>query len=371
VIYVRDPDFTLLNCDVMDGLRTLPDESVHCVVTSPPYWGLRDYGTGLWDGGDPDCDHRAPIQPQRDASGGVGGGRIYGTRGEQPSRNNVVQQYRDVCGKCGARRQDHQLGLEPTPDEYVARMVEVFREVRRVLCRDGTCWVNLGDSYAGSGPNTNANFNERYGRPVGQRKQESAKVNVRGDIPVGLKPKDLVGIPWRLAFALQQDGWYLRSAITWCKPNVMPESVTDRPTKATEMVFLLTKSARYYYDAEAIRTEHQRDGRAITQVVGRDGSFQHRDGERWPGNGANARDWWLIATQPFSGAHFAVFPEELVRRCILAGSPGDGTVLDPFLGSGTTAYVARQHGRRSIGIELNADYCDLAARRMQQQSLFA
>jgi DNA modification methylase len=470
--YVEDRDFLLLNCDVLDGLRTLPDESVHCVVTSPPYWGLRDYGTGLWDGGDPDCDHVAGSTHLN-----VGFNERWGRpTGELQQEQSQERLYRNVCGKCGARRQDQQLGLEADPETYVARMVEVFREVRRVLRSDGTIWCNLGDSYAAGGgfaPDAPSNIaraeGDRSGAFHGERRDTSmARVTGGRKAPTGLKPKDLVGIPWQLAFALQQDGWYLRSEITWCKPNAMPESVTDRPTKATEKVFLLTRSPRYYYDPEAIRTEHQRDGRAITQVVGRDGSLQHRDGERWPGTGANARDWWLIATEAFADAHFATFPQELVRRCILAGTsergccpecgtpwerettestggvrgaaewsrgltdrmalghrkpsgqkawdsyrppetlgwrpmcncektgPAEGsargkvdsahmqsvqtaevggastipcTVLDPFLGSGTTAFVARKHGRRSIGIELNPDYCALAARRMQQQSL--
>jgi DNA modification methylase len=441
VIHTQDADFTLICADVLDGLQSLPDESVHCVVCSPPYWGLRDYGTGLWDGGDPDCDHKgAPLIS--DKSG------LAGYTSENIKLRTFSVPQGDVCGKCGARRQDQQLGLEPTPDQYVARIVEVFREVRRVLRSDGTCWVNLGDSYAAS---------RTY--QVRDNKHTDVGNDMAASVPPGLKPKDLVGIPWRVAFALQADGWYLRSEITWCKPNCMPESVTDRPTKATEKVFLLTKAPRYYYDAEAIRTEHQRDGRAITEVIGRDGSLQHRNGERWPGTGANARDWWLIATEGFADAHFATFPTELVRRCILAGTSERGccpvcgkpweretgrdeqpqayaprkydpddprfqtkrnlggryqaqldkhpirtlgwrpgcdcvgvllqtpytegktvnrppvpipcTVLDPFLGSGTTAYVARKHGRRSIGIELSPAYADLAARRMQQQSLFS
>ncbi len=298
MIHTQDADFTLLNCDVLEGLRSLPDESVHCVVTSPPYWGLRDYGT------------------------------------------------------------EGQIGLEATPELYAARMVEVFREVRRVLRADGTCWVNLGDSYAGSSA-------------IGE-----ARPTI---VPNGLKPKDLCGIPWRVAFALQADGWYLRADIIWAKPNPMPESVTDRPTKAHEYVFLLSKSSRYFFDQDAVR-ESASWARWGDQTTPK---HANSDNGAWmkpkskaeleakAETGRNVRSVWEIATQPYPEAHFATYPEDLVRRCILAGSPLNGTVLDPFLGSGTTAYVARKHGRRSIGIELNADYCDLAARRMQQQSLFA
>ena len=340
MIHTQDTDFTVYQGDCIDILQTLPDESVHCCVTSPPYWGLRDYDS------------------------------------------------------------DGQIGLEQTPDEYVARMVDVFREVRRVLRDDGTLWLNLGDSYAsqdghgGQGANS-----QREGRAnIGEQNRGSYSTVV-----ADLKPKDLVGIPWRVAFALQADGWWLRSDIIWAKPNPMPESVTDRPTKSHEYVFLLTKSSRYFFDQEAVREAYEGDpeyrygrvgayqnraingigdgttptrivgpdGRRKTTVRGSDGSIQHRDGERWPNSGRNIRSVWEIPTQPYPEAHFATFPQELPRRCIAAGSPANGVVLDPFLGSGTTAYVARSLGRRSIGIELNPDYCALAATRMQQQSLLA
>jgi site-specific DNA-methyltransferase (adenine-specific) len=464
---VSDPDFTLYVGDVRDVLRELPAESVHCVMTSPPYWGLRDY-------------------------------QVEG-----------------------------QLGLEATPEEYVANMVAVFREVRRVLRRDGTCWLNLGDSYAGGG---GGNYGD--GLSLGQGPKHTTGGKDKPTTPSGLKPKDLVGIPWRLAFALQADGWYLRVDIIWSKPNPMPESVTDRPTKAHEYLFLLTKSGSptywtndmraipgvrskpapdywwfpppgvegepsevpvvgwtkrnawrghdYFYDADAIREPYNAgnmrngfrgendgpsayvgqqgpqnnsakgpDGRRVTAVKGQDGSAQHRDGERWPNpSGRNKRSVWEIATEPYPDAHFATFPTALVEPCVLAGtsergccpecgapwvretarelvnvqatnnsdprsphnnvknrqpraslstttlgwSPscscsltrGDGdahvrsndpaspvpcVVLDPFLGSGTTALVARKHGRRSIGIELNPEYAQLAAQRLSQLSL--
>ncbi len=246
----------ILICDVMEGLRQLQDESVHCVVTSPPYWGLRDYGTGAWDGGDPDCDHR-PIA-------GRGGGdtdtkhpngaprAISPARGGDPLR----------C-RCGARKVDRQIGLEPTPDAFVQKMVEVFREVRRVLRNDGTLWLNMGDSYAGSwgaqsrGDYTSGTLDHPSKRILSTRQIEAAQRHACGTGSTkrtpGLKPKDLMGMPWRVAFALQADGWWLRGDYIWHKPNPMPESVTDRCTKAHEYVFHLAKSERYYFDAEAIK----------------------------------------------------------------------------------------------------------------------
>ena len=401
--YLSDADFTLYQGDSLEVLRGLPDESVHCVVTSPPYWGLRDYGTGTWEGGDPDCDHATGRNARNDGDRNGADG-FAGNRNLEGHADMGALLYREECGKCGARRVDQQLGLEPTPDQYVANMVSLFREVRRVLRRDGTCWLNLGDSYAGGGGGNygdGISVRNRKGIHPGTERGTTPKPNANVS---GLKPKDLVGIPWRVAFALQADGWYLRSDIIWAKPNPMPESVTDRPTKAHEYLFLLTRSSRYFYDADAIResytdpreggegfrwyserytnqkptqsnhtpTGRGPDGRRKTSVQAADGSIQHRDGERWPNpSGRNARSVWEIATQPYPEAHFATFPEELARRCIAAGCPQDGVVLDPFMGSGTTAKVARKLGRRSIGIELNPDYCELAARRLSQQSLLA
>jgi DNA modification methylase len=374
--------------------------------------------------------------------------------------------YTSECGKCGARRVDQQLGLEPTPDAYVQAMVEVFREVRRVLRRDGTCWLNLGDSYNGSG-GAGGNANET--RPAGMSgsfnvspgrlRERTTSLPTR--IP-SLKPKDLVGIPWRVAFALQADGWYLRSDIIWAKPNPMPESVTDRPTKAHEYLFLLTRSPRYFYDADAIREPHVTAGDSRN----REGYEPKQNGEpmvrgtigatTWPSAGRNRRSVWEIATEPYPDAHFATFPQALVEPCVLAGTSERGccpecgapwtremeyvekprhtganiggartranrergitsgqdgrrpehgavgfatakrelgwspscdcsytgpanvgqvpvpcVVLDPFMGSGTTALVARKHGRRSIGIELSPEYAALAARRLSQLSLLA
>jgi DNA modification methylase len=311
VIVHRDDWLTLYQGDWLDVLRTLPDESVHCVVTSPPYWGLRDYG---------------------------------------------------VPG---------QLGLEPTPEKYVARLVEGFREVRRVLRRTGTLWLNLGDSYAGNGGGASA-----WSTPLEQQKKRVGNADLPSRTHAGLKPKDLVGIPWRVAFALQADGWYLRSDIIWAKPNPMPESVTDRPTKAHEYLFLLSRSARYYYDAEAVREEREPDSLRRSELYGDNPSFaklnpDRNDGGRggsmgFNGNpaGRNLRSVWTIATEPYPGAHFATFPQKLVEPCILAGCPEGGTVLDPFAGSGTVGLVAERRGRRSILIELSADYVAQAMERI-------
>jgi DNA modification methylase len=340
----------LITGDVLKSLAKLPDESVQCVVTSPPYWGLRDYGTATWTGGDPDCDHQAPTR--------------QGQTGQRASRTFTANQpYRDICRKCGARRIDAQLGLEPTPEAFVANLVAVFAEVRRVLRPDGTCWVNLGDSFSSGGRQTQCQPSLRAGQ---------SGVAIRPPVTSSLKPKDLVGIPWRVAFALQADGWYLRSDIVWHKPNPMPESVRDRPTKSHEYVFLLTKRARYYYDADAVREAGS--GRnwlaAGGNLVGKgvhkcgDGYRDNGDGRTGEAFGRNSRSVWTITPKPFKGAHFATFPPALVERCVKAGSrPGD-TVLDPFSGAGTVALVSQQLGRDAIGIELKPAYNRMARKRI-------
>lgn len=293
--------------DCQDVLRSLPDASVECCVTSPPYFGLRDYGV------------------------------------------------------------EGQIGLEQTPDDYVQNLVEVFREVRRVLRDDGTLWLNLGDSYNAYNANRGASTSISDGTAGrGHPKHR------QGLTTPTLKNKDLIGIPWRVAFALQADGWYLRQDIIWHKPNPMPESVRDRCTKAHEYVFLLSKSARYYYDANAIKEADQ--GEPAGNVNG----FKNRQGlasfhvvsggagsDGWnPGSGRNRRSVWTIPPKPFHGAHFAVMPPALVKPCILAGCPMNGVVLDPFTGSGTVGEVALLLGRRFIGIELNPEYHAIAERRI-------
>lgn len=272
----------ILTGDALEWLRQLPDNSVNTCVTSPPYWGLRDYGI------------------------------------------------------------DGQIGLEETPEAYVERMIAVFREVRRVLRDDGTLWLNLGDSYAGSGKGA-WKVKDRQ-KEVYIPDPDSPQCRLP-KVPSGLKPKNLIGIPWRVAFALQADGWYLRSDIIWYKPNAMPESVRDRPTKAHEYIFLLTKSERYYYDADAIKED----------AVSGNPNRPKR----------NKRTVWTVSTKPFKGAHFATFPPDLIEPCILAGCPEGGIVLDPFFGAGTTGLVARRHNRNFIGIELNPQYVEIAKNRIK------
>jgi DNA modification methylase len=428
--------------DVLSVLAGLPEESVHTVVTSPPYWGLRDYGTGQWEGGSAECNHVERTAEE------IGLSNTLGPDHYLPSSNAAFQgrsrQYRLVCGKCGARRIDAQIGLESTPEEYVAKMVEVFHAVRRVLRKDGTLWLNLGSSYAGSGkgpsnslqPDASCIGNMRGMNPLEGTPTEWIPT------PPGFKPKDMIPIPWMVAMALQADGWYLRSDIIWAKPNPMPESVTDRPTKAHEYLFLLSKSPRYFYDAEAIREadvgkDHDRltlDGQAALEPSGglRKAHGGIRQVENRNGTGRNRRTVWTIATEAYAGCHFATFPRKLVQPCILAGCPehacpkcgapwvkeveretgyegarrnddpekrgttrgtgwkdgaalaklpparilGEhptctcglpaigGTCLDPFGGSGTTAEVALEYGRRAILIELKPEYVELQKRRL-------
>jgi len=328
--------------DVIEKLKTLDDASIHCCVTSPPYWGLRDYGT------------------------------------------------------------EGQLGLERTPQEYVEKMVAVFREVRRVLRDDATLWLNLGDCYQsgsrGGYHRARAGVSKNYGHTGSYNDFVGAPNRFPQD---GLKDKDLVGIPWRVAFALQADGWYLRQDIIWHKPNPMPESVTDRCTKAHEYIFLLSKSRWYYFDAEAIKEPaslgtHQRISQDLANQVG---SFRANGGNKTNGpmkaviagstrkiaeagsgiannrsyeaaralkvETVNKRSVWTVGTKPFPGAHFATFPPDLIEPCILAGCPRGGMVLDPFFGAGTVGIVALKHGREYIGIELNPDYAEMAENRIK------
>ncbi len=398
--------------DALTVLRTLPDAFVQCVVTSPPYWGLRDYGTGQWEGGAAECDHLGePMRTRAHVNQNCGTGvDRKNAEGREPMGR--------VCTKCGAQRIDSQLGLEPMPNEYVAAMVDVFREVRRVLRDDGTLWLNLGDKYV---------------------------------------DKCLCTIPWRTALALQADGWYLRQDIIWHKPNPMPESVTDRCTKAHEYIFLLSKAARYYFDAEAIKEpqslgtyERYGDGKAPRKITAKaylaepgkvlaNADYKNKTPDAiLPDGKRNKRSVWTVPTFGYLNAHFATFPPNLIEPCILAGAAakccaecgtpwermtectrsfesGSGRsdnpirgkqdpvqgggetldirrgpvvhsktigwqpackcntmdtqasiVLDPFSGSGTTMQVAHKHGCRSIGIELNPEYADLCVKRIDQ-----
>lgn len=256
----------VIESDAALALKRLPSESVQCIVTSPPYWGLRDYG-------------------------------IKG-----------------------------QIGLEAKLEQYISRLTAIFSEAKRVLKNDGVFWLNIGDGYTSG--------NRGYRAP--DKKNPARAMNVRPDTPEGLKPKDLLGIPWRLAFALQADGWYLRSDVIWNKPNAMPESVKDRPTRSHEYLFMFTKQERYYYDYQAVKE-----------------------------NGRNKRTVWNVNTVPFPEAHFATFPPALIEPCILASTQEDDFVLDPFWGSGTVGVVCQTHKRHFIGIELNADYIEIAKARLK------
>jgi len=323
---------TLYQGDVREVLAEMPDESVHCAITSPPYWGLRDYGTASWEGGDPECEHVQRIMHGTGRSTLRTDGRPHPGLHESDKTANQTIPYRDVCGKCGAVRIDNQLGLEPTPELYIEHMVEVFRAVRRVLRSDGTCWVNMGDCYAtgaGSG-------REMGGKCFGKQNPVIDGASYPQNQPnrmrlEGLKPKDLVGMPWRLAFALQADGWWLRSEIIWAKPNPMPESVTDRPTKSHEYLFLLAKSAKYYYDAEAVRestegSDTHSHGHKLSPPI-EDAGIGHIGWSRSTAtilSARNKRSVWTIATEACPEAHFATFPRALVRPCILAGTSEKG-----------------------------------------------
>lgn len=346
-----DQPHQILMGDCIEMMRALPDDSVNTCVTSPPYFGLRDYGV------------------------------------------------------------DGQIGLEETPGEFIARLVEVFREVRRVLRDDGTVWINMGDTYAsiagGYAPGGSAGKHDM----VSQSTRGAVLRGKRRSPPTGLKQKDLMGIPWRLAFALQDDGWYLRQDIIWHKPNPMPESTRDRCTKAHEYLFLLSKSPRYYYDQDAIKepvalSSVARLSQNIAQQFGSDrvpgksngpmkavrskrDSFKRENSKRehtipgqsmgthrpereescWPLDTRNKRSVWSVPTVGFKGAHFATFPPDLIRPCILAGAPRGGVVLDPFGGAGTTAVVAMEEGRRSILCELNPEYAAMAERRVESARL--
>lgn len=351
--------------------RKLPlrDQSVQCVVTSPPYWGLRNYGLPplVWD--DPGgCEHEwGELIRGSSQSGSLEGSTLAGT---PPGIERRPKWSSAFCLHCPAWRGS--LGLEPTPDLHVAHLVDIFREVRRVLRDDGTVWLNLGDSYAGSLKGSAPNH-PGYGGPKQRTNAGSIGLLPAKNLP-GLKSKDLVGIPWRVAFALQADGWYLRSDIVWAKPNPMPESVRDRPTRSHEYLFLLSKNQRYYYDSGAIKEPSTRQSGLAANfarttkdhVIPGQSVAQHRlnrvatedSGSR------NRRSVWFLPTQPYRGAHFATFPEKLVEPCILAGVPLGGVVLDPFVGSGTTVIVAQRLGRVGIGVDLKLDYLRLAQGRL-------
>jgi DNA modification methylase len=465
---VDDPDVTLYLGDALEQLTGLPDASVQMILTSPPFFSLRDYGTARWVGGDADCDHAVRDKRWCTAKSGLEGGKQ--TTGHQQ------EGYRYFCHRCGAHRVDRQIGLEESPEAWVDRLVPVFREARRVLRPDGVCWIEVGDSYAGGGRGGHT------GSLDGSPPQGDADYP-RVAVSAGYKPKDLIGAPWMLAFALREDGWYLRADVIWERPNPMPESMSDRPTKAHSYVFLLSKRPTYFYDADAIREE----GKDWTKGVPDAGTLTTDNGGRKDdavSPGRNARTVWTIVTEPTGFKHFATMPTDLAVRCVAAGTSergccphcgapwercvfregesvaqrmaratkaysghmprGDGgslqrngarvgepggrpatmlgwrptcrhydddyarlprasnrrkreqrersgnwwrralrrpggvgwpttpcVVLDPFMGSGTTALVARNMGRHAVGVELSEEYLGIARERLQQLSLFA
>jgi DNA modification methylase len=359
------PDCKILTGDCREVLKTLPDASVQMCVTSPPYWGLRDYGTATWDGGDPECEHKPNV---RNGSGRADG--VVDERGQR-NRDGVAGMEKARSCACGAARIDRQIGQEKTPQEFVETMVQVFREVRRVLKDDGVLWLNLGDSYATGAGSARSPGGKCFGKQNKVIDEGAFPMSQPNRMPIhGLKPKDLVGIPWMTAFALRADGWYLRQDIIWNKPNPMPESVTDRCTKAHEYIFLLSKSERYYYDHKAINepiAEVTRNDRVDTGRFrpdrGYPGSASAGCGRLGDSDYRNKRSVWTVTTSPYPEAHFATYPPDLIKPCILAGSRVGDTIVDPFGGSGTTGAVALELGRSAILIELNESYADLAHRR--------
>ena len=313
--------FEVLLGDCIESMKKLPAESVDMCVTSPPYYGLRNYGTAQWDGGDAACDHKRPPL----GGSGLSSPLNSNANGEKKEAQRT-QQYRDTCGKCGAKRVDDQIGLEETLSGYIDNMVTVFNEVHRILKPEGTLWLNLGDSYNGSG-GAGGDYNK------GGLKEGQPKYLGRNE-PT-LKRKDLMGVPWRVAFALQEAGWYLRQDIIWAKPNCMPEPIKDRCTKSHEYLFLLTKQEKYYYDHVAIkepvltaslkRAETSWDSDHPSTGFHGNGIHTEKMGTRFVDPaGRNKRSVWTVSPKPYKGAHFAVFPPELIEPCILAGTSAKG-----------------------------------------------
>jgi DNA modification methylase len=363
---------SILTGDCREQLRTLADGSVNCIVTSPPYYGLRDYGTAKWEGGDPACDHTGADRYYTESTAAVSSSDAFSAAGEANAERLRKGRWREggECTKCGAIHSDGQIGLEKSPEAFVAELVTVFREARRVLMDDGTLWLNIGDSYSTHAAGKVANPMAKS-TLAGVRTQEVANASSRAQgvyrKDVSLPEKNLIGIPWRVAFALQNDGWYLRQDIIWHKPNPMPESVTDRCTKAHEYVFLLSKGPRYFYDAEAIAEPVIKGAAGSSFSTGKTAVHQlgrASGAEREESDTRNKRSVWSITTQPYSEAHFATMPLELAKTCIRAGSAVGGTVLDPFGGAGTTALAADQMARNAILIELNPEYAALAHNRI-------
>jgi len=355
--------------DCRDVLKEYPDKCVDTCITSPPYWGLRDYGTSTWVGGDKDCSHRRDTKKSDKCITG------HKNFDEMLGVGDAI--YKSECKRCGAKRVDSQIGLEDEVSDYIEQLVDVFGEVHRILKDDGTLWLNLGDSYAGS---TGKSGGVSEIQSVKRQLDTGSIGSLRPAKVAGLKNKDLIGIPWRAALALQKYGWYLRSDIIWHKPNPMPESVNDRPTKSHEYIFLLSKNPQYYYDADSIKEP------TVTPNTGTSWKQRKIDGEpmRHGLQGAaavgagnfktyekrNKRSVWTVPTKPYAGAHFATFPPELITDCIIAGSREGGIVLDPFMGSGTIAEYSKRLGRLYTGVELNEEYHALINERTSQMEMF-
>ena len=359
---------SFLQGDVFDNIKKLDDNSIDCVVTSPPYWGLRDYGTASYEGGDPNCKHTI-------------------TDGIVDNKNNKLIERPDRasdkknCVKCGAKRIDRQLGLEPTYQEHIQNIVELFRAMKPKLKDSATVWLNYGDSYAATVNGTKVKDMKKNG--YGIKGDDRAFVDKPfSTIQGSLKPKDLVMIPNRIAIALQDDGWWIRSEIIWHKPNPMPESTKDRPTNCHEKIWLITKSKKYYYDAEAVREPCQDETirRMTLGNKGKVGNNKNSTGWKQLNNywgseqsvkdankGRNRRNVWTVTTKPCKEAHFATFPKDLIEPCIKAGCPENGIVFDPFGGSGTTGIVAKLFNRKSIMSELNPEYIKIAKARINKE----
>lgn len=373
-LFYTDEFITLWNGDCRDILPELEAESVQCVVTSPPFYGLRDYGTATWQGGSVDCNHLGePMRTRAFVNQNCG-------TGNDVKNSSNHQFYKNVCGKCGAVRVDNQIGLEQTPQEFIETMVAVFDSVRNVLRPNGTLWLNLGDSYSGSNGNGYKQSIHTTNNSIGQQGSENLRRS-RYRTDVHFKAKDLMMMPHRTAIALQDAGWWVRQDIVWAKPSPMPESVLDRCTKAHEYIFLCAKNEKYFFDSNAIRekTGNEADWSNYQATVRRSDDLQNfgmsnHKGAGLYGNrktlpdGRNKRSVWTIASKPYAEAHFATFPPEIPEICIKAGSPVGGVVLDPFAGAGTTLMMAKKLGRKAIGIELNPKYCELIVQRIKREA---
>lgn len=365
--------YEILVGDVKEKLLELPDESVQCVITSPPYWGLRDYGTARWEGGDPDHDHKGDQRFYVEKTAAKSSSGAFSLPGEGNIKR-LKDGRRREGGKCecGAIHSDSQLGMERTPQEFVDNFVTVCREIHRVLKKDGTFWLNIGDSYYSSRNNNRNGATGSLGGKTRGGGEYATQKRDPGDWK--LKAKDLCGIPWRVALALQDDGWWLRQDIIWSKPNPMPEPAKDRCVRSHEYMFLLSKARKYFFDYKAIQEEAVGKTRKRADRFGGNkhngNTSKHSEQSVFTGSEIrNKRSVWNVPVAKFPGAHFAIFPERLVEPVVLAGSRTGDVVLDPFSGSGTAGVVSLRHGRKYIGIELNPEYAQMSRERIDASLL--